>query len=56
LENIAERQIEKDPIGFIREESFLKPDQNASNKVGLDEVLEFENEEDDEEEEKFQEL
>ena len=26
LENIAERQIEKDPIAFIREESFLKPD------------------------------
>ena len=25
LENMAEREIERDPIGFIRDESFLKP-------------------------------
>ena len=25
LENIAEREIERDPIGFIKEESFLNP-------------------------------
>jgi len=25
LERMAEREIERDPIGFIREESFVRP-------------------------------
>lgn len=31
LENMAEREIERDPIGFIREESFLKPNGPQKN-------------------------
>jgi hypothetical protein len=31
LENMAEREIERDPINFIMEESFLKPEKLPSS-------------------------
>lgn len=61
LENIAEREIEKDPIGFIREESFLRPalQQKAKEEIKGDEnlMMEFgEDHDDEEEEDKYEEL
>ena len=32
LENIAEKEIEKDPIAFIKEQSFLSPMSSAGKK------------------------
>ena len=41
LENIAEREIEKDPIAFIREESMLQPSGGVKAGGSPEESLEF---------------
>jgi hypothetical protein len=33
LERMAEREIERDPIGFIREESFVRPQEQKEDKM-----------------------
>jgi hypothetical protein len=38
LENMAEREIERDPINFIMEESFLKPEKLPSSPDDNDEI------------------
>jgi hypothetical protein len=33
LERMAEREIERDPVGFIREESFKRPQEQKEDKM-----------------------
>lgn len=49
LESIVQREIEKDPIGFIREETFLRPTEEAQeiNEEEFKEALPFDYEEED---------
>ena len=35
LENIAEKEIEKDPIAFIKEQSFLRPTHQGNDEQVL---------------------
>lgn len=52
LENIAQHEIEKDPIGYIREQSMLAPDGGTLVERIADEdeqAMGFEDEEDDDE-------
>lgn len=48
LEQIAEREIEKDPIGFMKEQSFLNPQYTGGQmrQGGDEEVMEFDDDED----------